>query len=384
LINTLVKLKVDHDIKFLFLSRKERYIEDRLRACPSLEIGDKGTTRDDLQHFIDEEIDRLISDCPLLMTEAQQLKKGLLNTAGRMFLYARLKCETIRVADPSTEAHVAEIIGSLESSPENLDALYEDYLSQRLKNNNEYRNEVALRVLQWLRYSPDLVTSTLLHRVLAVDLKKDEGICPDNLDTSIETVVAKALGILVEWRETEAVSYASLIHQSLRDYLSRLRVNPRQWEELTIPYNLITRESAHAALLAACCIVTSTRGVWEALQGYHDSADWRRQLHDDDRRERLQKQLCHEQRWDSWEQGQRRELDWDWRWQEEEERFLERELADICDRELDGLQDWVKNQKNKLAVIRDAMTKTWRDQEIQKLIALTKMRERELMVYSFE
>ncbi|KIM90391.1 hypothetical protein PILCRDRAFT_812129 [Piloderma croceum F 1598] len=385
LINILFKLEFDHDAKFLFLSRKESYIEDRLRGCPTLEIGDEGTTRDDLQHFINKEIDRLISDCPLLMTEAQRLKEGLLNTAGPMFLYARLKCETIREADPSTDAHVAEIMGSLESSPENLDALYEGYLSQRLKNNNKYRNEVALRVLQWLRYSPDPVTSTLLHRVLAVDLNKAEGVCPDNLDTNIKTVVAKALGILVEWRQTGAVSYASLIHQSLRDYLSRLRPNPQQWEELTIPYNSITQESAHAALLAACCIITSTRGVWVALQGYHDSADWRRQLHDDDRRERLQKQLCHERSWDSWEQGQFRELHRDWRWREEEERSVQRELADICDGELfepDGPKDWVENQRKKLEVIRDA--KTWRDREIQKLVALTKMRERELMVYSFD
>ncbi|KDR75436.1 hypothetical protein GALMADRAFT_249493 [Galerina marginata CBS 339.88] len=389
LINVLTNAASGHDAKFLFLSRKEVDIENFLRRKSTLvvEIGSEETTRDDLLHFIEVEVSSLVSHLPILSAHENRLNEGLVNTTGSMFLYARLKCQTIKEADPSTNAHVDAIMDSLESSPEDLDALFQVYLFQRLSHNTDYRNLVALRVLQWIRYSPGPVTAIFLQRALALDLSKDEGVDADKLDINIETTIAKALGILVEFRRRSEfagthASYASLMHHSLRDYLLRLETNFHHWENLKAPHNSILQKPSHAALLEACCIVTSNSRVWLGLQGYHESADWRRHLHAN-RTELLLKQLCREQSWQSWEHEQRRGLERDWLWRKEEQQRAEQEIADLSDGG-EEMQEWLKCRKNQLQLFRIHDAQPQRGQELEKLVALTTLRERELMMYSFE
>ena len=188
--------------KVLLTSRKENHIFEHLRRWPSLEIGAEDTTAEDIQTFINEQVRRLLLDRPVLNSYAGRLKDHLSKTTGAMFLYARLKCETIREADPSTQAHVAEIIESLDGKLSTLDALYENYLLQRLSSNNKYRNEVALRTLQWIKCSPSPVTSTFLFRALALDLRNNQTISSDKLDFDLKSTISKALGILVEDRKS--------------------------------------------------------------------------------------------------------------------------------------------------------------------------------------
>lgn len=373
------KFGVDHSTKVLLISRKENHIFERLRDWPSLEIGANETTADDVEAFIDEQIRRLTLDRPVLKSHANLLKDHLRKTTGAMFLYARLKCETISEADPSTEAQVIEIINSLDGSLPPLDALYENYLLRRLSSNNKYRNEVALRTLQWIKCSPSPVTSTFLFRALALDFQNDETISSANLDFDIKTTISKSLGILVEWQGTEAVCYATLIHHSLRDYLSRLAYNPPQWEGLAVPYNSIVHEQAHLTLLAACCIITSTPLTWSHLQGYHDSGDHRRKL-SDDRSELLHRQLVKEEPWHLWEQRQRLELESHWIWRNEEAKSAQSDLADISD-ELEPLE-WVKNRRKQFQIIQSLESQ--KVHELHQLVGVTVMRERNLMIYSFE
>ena len=344
-----------------------------------MEIGAEETTAKDIQTFIDEQIRQLILDRRVLRPYVNQLKDHLRKATGVMFLYARLKCETIREADPSTEAQVAKIINSLDGRISTLDTLYENYLLQRLSTNNQYQNEVALRTLQWIKCSPSPVTSTFLLRALAIDLQNDETISPANLDFGVESTISKSLGVLVNWQRTEAVSYATLMHHSLRDYLSRLAYNPRQWEELPVRYNSIIHEPAHSALLAACCIITSAPMVWNHLQGYHDSADRRRKL-SDNRPKSLHEQLCKEEPWDLWEQRQRLELDLHRIWRKEEAKSAQSDLADIPD-ELESLE-WVRNRRKQLVLIQSLESQ--KTQELRQLTGVTTMRERDLMIYSFE
>ena len=296
-----------------------------------------------------------------------------------MFLYARLKCETIREADPSTEALVTEIINSLDGKLSTLDALYDNYLLQRLSNNNKYRNEVALRTLQWIKCSPSPLTSTFLFRALALDLENDRTISSCNLDFGVKSTISKSLGVLVEWQETDAVCYATLMHYSLRDYLSRLTHNPPQWEELSVPFNSIAHDPAHLALLSACCIITSTPAVWSYLQGYHDSGDRRRKI-SENRPKSLRRQLGKEQPWVLWEQRQRLELDKHRLWRQKEAKSAQSELADISD-DLEPLE-WVKNLRKKLRMIQTLESQS--GLEVHQLIRVTTMRERDLMIYSFE
>lgn len=375
LIHALEKLEV----KILLTSRKESHIFELLRRWPSLQIGAEKTTAEDIQTFIDEQIRQLIIDRPVLKSYAARLKDHLCKTTGVMFLYARLKCETIREADPSTEAQVAEIIDSLDAKLSTLDALYDDYLLQRLSNNNKYRNEVALRTLQWIKCSPSPVTSTFLFRALALDLKNDRTISSDSLDFNVKSTISKSLGVLVEWQKSEAVSYATLMHYSLRDYLSRLAHNPPQWGELSIPYNSIVHEPAHLALLSTCCIITSTPAVWSHLQGYHDLGDRRRKL-SEDRPESLHSQLAQKQPWILWEQRQRLDLEKHWMWRKREAESAQSVLEDIPD-ELESLE-WVKNRRKQLHMIRTLESQ--KKLEVHQLIRVTTLRERDLMIYSFE
>ncbi|KAF8801456.1 hypothetical protein BYT27DRAFT_7147448 [Phlegmacium glaucopus] len=378
LIEALERIGADHS-KVLLISRKESHIFEQLLRWPSLELGAEDTTAEDIQTFIDEQLRRLIRDRPILKPYADQVKDHLSKTTGVMFLYARLKCETIREADPSTEAHIAEILNSLDGRLSTLDALYENYLLQRLSSNNEYRNEVALRTLQWIKCSPNPVTSTFLLRALALDFHNDKTISSDNLDTSVKSTIWKALGVLVEWQGREPACYAALIHHSLREYLSRLASNPPQWEELSVPYNSIAHEPAHLAVLAACCIVTRTPLVWSLLQGYHDSGDQRRKL-SDDRPRSLRRQLAKEEPWYIWEQRQRLELDLHWIWRKEEAKSAQSDLADVPE-ELQSLE-WVKNRRKQLQMIQSLESQ--KVQELHQLVGLTTMRERDLMMYSFE
>ena len=372
------KLDVDYS-KILLTSRKERHIYEHLRRWPSLQIGAKKTTDEDIQTFIDEQIRQLIIDRPVLKSYAIQLKDHLCKTTGVMFLYARLKCETIRDADPSTEAQVTEIINSLDGKLATLDALYDNYLLQRLSNNNKYRNQVALRTLQWIKCSPSPVTSTFLFRALALDLENDRTISSDSLDFNVKSTISKSLGVLVEWQETEAACYATLIHYSLRDYLSHLAQNPPQWEELSVPYNSIVHEPAHLALLSTCCIMTSTPAVWSHLQGYHDSGDRRRKL-SQNRPKSLYSQLVREQPWVLWEQRQRLDLDKHRFWRKKEAESVQSDLVDVPD-EFESME-WVKNRRKRLHMIQTLESQ--KGLEIHQLIAVTTMRERDLMIYSFE
>ena len=371
------KLEVNNS-KILLISRKESHIFERLRHWPSLQIGAEQTTAEDIQIFIDEQIRQLIIDRPVLKSHAIQLKDHLRKATGVMFLYARLRCETIREADPSTEAQVAEIFDSLDGKLSTLGSLYDNYLLQRLSNNNEYRNEVALRTLQWIKCSPTPVTSTFLLRALALNLN-DRTIYSGSLDFNVRLTISKSLGVLVEWQETETVCYATLMHYSLRDYLSDLVHNPPQWEELSIPYNSIVHEPAHLALLSTCCIVTSTPAVWSHLQGYHDSGDRRRKL-SENRPKALRSQLAEEQPWNLWEQRQRLDLNRHRIWRKKEAESAQSDLADIPD-ELESLE-WVKNRRKQLHKIQTLESQY--AVEIHQLIRVTSMRERDLMIYSFE
>jgi hypothetical protein len=374
----LEKLEINYS-KILITSRRESHIYERLRRWPSLQIGAEKTTDDDIQTFIDEQVRQLIIDRPLLKSYAIRLKDHLCKTTGVMFLYVRLKCETIREADPSTAAQVTEIINSLDGKLSTLDTLYDDYLLQRLSNNNKYRNEVALRTLQWIKCSPSPVTSTFLFRVLALDLKNNRSIASDSLDFNVKSTISKSLGVLVEWQETEALCYATLMHYSLRDYLSRLSHNPPQWEELSVPYNSIVHEPAHLSLLSTCCIITSTPAVWSHLQGYHNSGDRRRKL-SEDRPKSLRSQLGKEQPWILWEQRQRLDLDKHRLWRKKEAESAQSDLADIPD-DLESLE-WVKNRRKQLHLIQTLESQS--GLEVHQLIGVTTMRERDLMIYSFE
>ncbi|KAJ3507824.1 hypothetical protein NLJ89_g6090 [Agrocybe chaxingu] len=384
--------------KILVLSRKERYIEAELQDWPQLEIGgtSESTTEGDLESFVHDQVANLVGDYGILESEYERLKKSLLSTAGHMFLYARFKCETIRNSRPFTQDHVEKIITSLETTPSSLAVVYNKYLTQRLSNNQPYENEVALRALQWIIYSPQPVTLNLLRQVLAIDMSQGEGISPNNVAYDIKSVISNAVGILIDWRLGDLEYYradhqhagqthfASLAHHSIREFLVGLTpdTTPEQWRSLDIPYASLQPLPANSSILLSCIFVTRGAKVWDTLQAYHDSADRRRNVCSTNRK-RLGRQLCLNKSWDSWEEKQRHRLVKDRNWRKTEQARLVAELQDVG--EDWGLLklEWVQNSVKRLRLIQEAEAPYARDWEHRTLTSLMAMRERDPMLYAF-
>lgn len=363
-------------VKLLFLSRKENVIECRLRAWPKVEIGGEGTTEGDIQHFVREKVVKLQSAFPSLK-RAAGLEEDILKAACNIFLYVVLIEATIHQVKPSSLHAVKQIKSNLNNCGP-LDTLYKNYFSRQLTRNNNNHNQIAMRALQWILYSPQPVTSSLLRVVLAID-STDEGLDSDKLDDSIKVTVSTALGVLVSWQNTpDGLSQATLMHASLRDYLVH-RLPLESTTELQLARNTLRSHFAHAVLLKTCSIITSSREVRMPLQEYYDSADKRRQLHDKhERRGWLQRQVHQNQSWESWMRSQLEGLDQEWQWRDKEEKRIRNELEELG-REPD-LSEWAEEQMVKLGKLQELRTR--KSQEMRELTALQYLRERELMVYS--
>ncbi|CAA7269198.1 unnamed protein product [Cyclocybe aegerita] len=384
--------------KILVLSRKERYIEAELQDWPKLEIGgtSEATTEGDLESFVREQVDGLVDDYGILESESERLKNSLLLTSGHMFLYARFKCEMIRNSRPSTQDHVEKIITSLETSPASLAVVYNKYLTQHLSDNLPYENEIALRTLQWIIYSPQPVTLNLLRQVLAIDISQDEGISPNNVPHDVKSVISNAVGILVDWRLGDLEYYradhqhpgqtyfASLAHHSIREFLVGLTPDaiPEQWRSLDIPYGSLLPSAANSSILLSCIYVTRGAKVWDTLQAYHDSADQRRRVCPSDRK-RLGRQLCLNKSWDLWEEKQRHRLVKDRNWRKTEKARLVAEVQDIGEDWGMLKLEWVQHSVERLRLIQEAEEPYARDWEHKTLTSLMAMRERDPMLYAF-
>lgn len=365
-------------MKTLLLSRNEKAIGHRLRNWTGVEVGAEGTTEGDMRMFIRKEVKGLVSDFPLLRSQADELENGLFDAAGDMFLYVRLKCETIRDLNPSTKSVVRETLATLTRSPHNLEKVYENYITQRLEKNMERTNEVAVRTLQWIMYSPRPVTSTLLISALATDIDDDQGVSRDDLDHDIVRTVDKALGILVEWREMDSgVLHAQLVHLSFRDYLLHLPQLPLGQSRPHAPYDSIGAAASHSSLVGICRIALGAPPVVDAIRQFYNSVDERWQVHPQ-RRGRLRKQLYTDMNWSRWEHKQLKDLD---RERDRLEEEAQRTDADIDELGEDLGREWVQSGKERLAVLCGAQAK--QAEQLQRLRTVTNLRERELMVYAF-
>ncbi len=104
-------------------------------------------------------------------------------------------------------------------SPEELDDLYAAYLDRRMGQNREPDNETAIRALQWIVYSRQSVTLTVLSRAMVVDGVNNIGPIVDV--PRVRERLEKVLGILVVFRQVKDELQVTLVHQTLKDFLAR-------------------------------------------------------------------------------------------------------------------------------------------------------------------
>jgi hypothetical protein len=352
--------------RLLFVSRRETTVSKRFDIMPQVEMGADGTTQDDIREFVETTVDNLVSDYRDLGASKERLKEGLLRKAGNMFLFVKLKEDAIRDKHPSSPAMVEEIVETLDEVPPDLEKMYEYSLLAKCAMWNERLTQIAVRSLQWLLYSRTPVSLGLLRVVVAIDAENG-ALRVDDLDSCIEKTVKHVLGVLVDWQAMEnGALYATLVHSSLREYLISCAKNPKKSSFMQILPD---------HLFKTCCAVLGSSAVRKSLHRYHSSADQRRQLHSTG----LQRVLCQEEEWGVWEQRQKNDLDEQRQWRAEEINRMQEELDMLGD---EAPPTFIENQLKRLKLLQ-GMTDDER-QEVQRLMDMLYLPERELMVYALK
>ncbi|KAK0239383.1 hypothetical protein EDD85DRAFT_447557 [Armillaria nabsnona] len=319
------------NLKLACLSRKEVSIEKRLNGWPRAEVGENDTTENDIRRFASVKVGEVGSKDHYPGGPAE-LENYLVRAAGNMFLYIVLKVENLKHLTPE------EMQKEINRSPEELDDLYAAYLDRRMGQNREPDNETAIRALQWIVYSRQLVTLTVLSRAMVVDGVNNIGPTVDV--PRVRERLEKVLGILVVFRRVKDELQVTLVHQTLKDFLARsgdqsqktlvrvadqsrilirLRSPAQQSLLCNIPYPIrkpiratelyvlcdpMRPWKSHMQFLETCVAVISSVDFLIPSQAYNDSFDKRREgLSGKERYGKLERELCHSEQW-----GKRKEM----------------------------------------------------------------------------
>ena len=124
------------NIKLLFLSRKEGYIQHRLDGWPQTEVGGDRTTQEDIRNFASAQVSELLFHVPHLQLTEENLKEFLLRAAGNMFLYIRLVVQNLIENKGSSPQDLQKM---LTNSPKSLDEMYEQYFLTLHRKNDDRR-----------------------------------------------------------------------------------------------------------------------------------------------------------------------------------------------------------------------------------------------------
>ena len=312
------------NLKLACLSRRERAVEDRLGGWYPVEVGGDDTTQKDLHRFASAKAYelKLKHQYP---GDSTKLANYMVHAAGNMFLYIVLKFENLKLLSP------AHMKNEIERSPEELDELYAQYLDRRMKQNQDPDNELAIWALQWIVYSRQPITSILLDATVALENRQLNEI---KHISDVRKPLERVLGILVEFRKVSDRWQATLVHQTLKDFLirsgdsnkitllrvadpsrillrlrnplheTRLRDNlstvwkPIQETELYVLCNPMRSEESHLRLLEACVMGLSSHKFLLPFETYNNSFDRRRtELSKKQRYKRLESELCDCNQW---------------------------------------------------------------------------------------
>lgn len=319
------------NLQLACLSRKELYIEKRFNGWQRAEVGENDTTENDIRRFASVKV-REVGSKDYYPGGPAELEDYLVRAAGNMFLYIVLKVENLKHLTPE------EMEKEINRSPEELDDLYAAYLDRTLGQNREPDNETAIRALQWIVYSRQSVTLTVLAGAMAVDGVNN--IRPIVDVQNVRERLEKVLGILVVFRGVKGELQVTLVHQTLKDFLVRsgdqnqktlVRVadqsrilirlkspaqqslvystpypirKPIRATELYVLCDPMRPWKSHMRFLETCVAVISSVDFLIPSQAYNNSYDRRRQgLSRKERYGKLERELCHSQQW-----GKRKEM----------------------------------------------------------------------------
>ncbi|KDQ61098.1 hypothetical protein JAAARDRAFT_572376 [Jaapia argillacea MUCL 33604] len=361
-----------------------------------MEIGEKDTTQKDMQIFVIEQVAELVREVPQLRGREKDLKTGLLQAAGDMFLFVRLMVQDVI---ENKDLSLYEIERILERPPKDLNRMYEQYLVTLTKRNNQHAKAIAIRVLQWLTYAERPLTLTFLDVALALDVD-DDGLDDAKRQSDILALLRRILGILVDCRRSDGnIIRAGLVHQSFKDFL---RQTASDEEDLSVDLHALQHairpQRSHLSLLASCSSVLRASTIANPLMQYYDAVDQRRAERPRSKRLKPPEEIDHPQMGlleiRLGEHGHRKHWKmWEYQWEIVQLEDLERTWMKREEREnraRDGLQGLRGLAQVLLEVqvrweqelVEIERLKVQQPLELEELQMLLQRPERELMVYS--
>lgn len=394
-------------LKVLLVSRPEQHVREHLKDWTHVEIGGESTTQDDIQSYVAEEVARMVKEVPHLRHRQEALRLQFLEATGSMFLFARLAIQNIIDHKHFSPRDVDKLLQTL---PQGLHAIYEQYLENLIRRNDDHKNKIGRRVLQWLVCSEEPVSLELLSVVLAFE-GEDDGLDVHQIPHNLKELLNQVLGILVTCRPGEdnvfrnaTVMRVHLVHQSLSDFLRGLRSPVSQEKRSSVILPLCKSiQAGHFHLLSECTKALCSMTIRPMYLDYLDATDLRR-----GERPKIERLKCPEARrgdvmygtlethhgergqrkyWRRWEPQwylvQLQDLNRTWRAREAREQQAMKGLTDlksIPQKQQARLESMRRKWEDDLAEVHELQSR--QKAERSQLDTILSSREREFIVYS--
>ncbi|KAF9816779.1 hypothetical protein IEO21_03859 [Rhodonia placenta] len=246
--------------KLLYLSRTETHVSQRTKSWPSLHIGQTGTTEVDLQRYVGERLEQLQKRVPRIRNR-QSLGDEIYHAAAGMFLYVRVITDHI-AAMPNPTAE--EVNNALHHSSAGLDQMYESYFEVLFRRNKgvDKLGDIAIRTLQWILFTAKPLQLHELNAMLATEPDYDDAL----LHHDIQEVLTRSLGVLIDFAQDETgVYYVRLVHQSLKEFLTRHRSSLCTSPILESLFHYLQPAIACRKLLLTCSIILASPSLLYTL-----------------------------------------------------------------------------------------------------------------------
>ncbi|KAJ7303833.1 ankyrin repeat-containing domain protein, partial [Mycena albidolilacea] len=204
---------IGSNVNLMITSRPN--ISLKLFSFPNLETLDIHATKEDLQRYIDAQIDsspRLHVHVKALPKLREEIHAKIIGSVGGMFLLAELHVQSI-----STKNTIKAVQNALEGLAKNLPKGY-DSAMDRIKAQNEDDKKTAYSTLTWVANAKRPLRVKELQVALAIE--PDTRQLNQNNILEIEIIVAVCAGLVIVDEQSDAVR---LVHYTTQEYLDSIQ-----------------------------------------------------------------------------------------------------------------------------------------------------------------
>ncbi|KAH6855628.1 hypothetical protein B0I37DRAFT_411606 [Chaetomium sp. MPI-CAGE-AT-0009] len=213
----------DGVVKIFVSSRPESRIRDQLRPWTGIPV-DPGSTRSDMETYIDLEVDRLLRHKNRLVKLKPKIKETLKERAGGMFRYVQMSTEWICRGESPVEINQA-----IAELPSELSGIYRD-LFERIRHRRKLHQDYARLAISWiLGMRLALRAEDLLQAIVSgIDDVDDVGI----LETNVDDILTACEGLVTYNKARDVLEFGhfsvlEFIQQEKRDLYHQSQVHLR-------------------------------------------------------------------------------------------------------------------------------------------------------------